>query len=162
MWRDIGGRTEAELRRHLPVYRRWLVPRLRTGRIFGIMAETEEGAVVGSGCVWFAPDHPRPALHDTTTPYVHSMFTEPAFRGRGVATAIVRKMIAVCRERGFERMLLHAAPAGAPVYYRLGFRPTSEMRLWLDPKLERRMRRLPGVSPTPPVAKARGRKARVR
>jgi len=61
-------------------------------------------------------------------PYVLSMYTEPEFRGRGVASRIVREMMRRSRARGFGRIVLHASRFGRSVYERLGFESGSEMR----------------------------------
>ncbi|HLY77617.1 MAG TPA: GNAT family N-acetyltransferase, partial [Thermoplasmata archaeon] len=68
--------------------------------------------------------HPR-------VPYLFSMYTEPGFRGRGLASRIVREAIRLSRRRGYTRVVLHAAPLGRRVYSRLGFERSWEMRLLL-------------------------------
>jgi len=134
MWSDIGNRTEAEITEHDRRHRRWLKTRLRSGEVEGYIAELD-GRPVGSGCLWWMRDQPRPAYPDTPTAYVMSMFTEPRERGRGLATAILRRMIARARAKGSVRVTLHASEAGRPVYERLGFERSWEMRLLLDPGL---------------------------
>ncbi len=58
------------------------------------------------------------------------MFTEPAYRGRSVGTRILREAMRIARQRGFRRIVRHAAPLGRPLYRRLGFERTWEMRRW--------------------------------
>jgi GNAT superfamily N-acetyltransferase len=130
MWRDIGNRTPAAIRAHAPVYRRWMLPRMRSGAFVAFVAESG-GSIAGSGAVCWMEDHPRPGVPGTRAPYILSMYTEPPFRGRGVATAIVRALERVAREGGAIQIHLHASPQGRPVYTSLGYTSTNEMRRWL-------------------------------
>ena len=141
MWIDIGRHTEREVAEHDPRYRRWARPRLRSGELVGCVVESPSGSVIASGCVWFRPDQPRPILPSLVSPYILSMYTEPAWRGKGVATQVVRELLAIIREQGYPNAELHASAFGRRMYRRLGFDRTWEMRLWLDPRIPRRLAR---------------------
>ena len=82
-----------------------------------------------SGAVWVREIQPRPGAALRRQPYLLSMYTEPAFRGKGLATKIVETAIAWAKARGFPSMTLHASDLGRGVYEKLGFRMTTEMRL---------------------------------
>ncbi len=58
-----------------------------------------------------------------------SMFTEPWFRGKGVASRIVKESVAWCKENGFSWVVLHASRMGRRLYPGLGFRRSWEMEL---------------------------------
>ncbi|MGP8076307.1 MAG: GNAT family N-acetyltransferase [Thermoplasmata archaeon] len=135
MWTEIGNRTEAEITEHDARYRRWTRPRLRSEELVGFVAESPKGTVVGSGIVWFRSDQPRPKIPTLTIPYILSMYTEVDWRGRGIASGIVRRLVAECRTRGYPSVVLHASEQGRSVYRRLGFERTWEMRYWIDPRL---------------------------
>ncbi len=62
-------------------------------------------------------------------PYLLSMFTEPRFRRRGVATLVVHAAIDWCKKNKYERLMLHASEMGRKVYANFGFKRTWEMRL---------------------------------
>ncbi len=70
-----------------------------------------------------------------------SVFTDRRYRRRGAATALVRTMIRAARERGVARVALPASRMGRGIYARLGFEPTSEMRLVLRGRRSPRARR---------------------
>lgn len=108
-------------------YAAWARARMKSGTFAGFLVESR-GAVVAGGCVWLQPRQPRPGFHGRL-PYLLSMFTEPAHRGRGLATRIVRAATAWCRSRGFRRMTLHASIPGRRVYSKLGWQRTWEMAL---------------------------------
>ena len=59
---------------------------------------------------------------------IMNVFTERAWRRRGVAEALMRELLAWCRDHGVESVVLHASHEGRPLYEKLGFTPTNEMR----------------------------------
>ena len=129
MWRDIGLFSPAELRGAAPKYRRWVRREQRARRFFGFIAETPDGSPTGSGAIWLQPVQPRPRPFDgPVSPYILSMYTERDFRGRGVATLLVAAMIDWARRRDYPRLTLHASRQGHPVYARIGFADSNEMR----------------------------------
>lgn len=130
MWRDIGGRRPSDLEQHRAVYRKWFRVNFRAGVVWGWVAVVG-GRTAGSGLVWLQPSQPRPGEPRAQSPYILSMYTHPDHRGRGVASKIVRRLVDSCRKKGFERVTLHASPQGRPVYRRLGFERTYEMRRWV-------------------------------
>jgi GNAT superfamily N-acetyltransferase len=65
------------------------------------------------------------------TPYLMSMYTETAFRRKGIAKSIVCNAIAWSREHGYDKINLHASEMGRHLYESLGFSATTEMRLRL-------------------------------
>jgi GNAT superfamily N-acetyltransferase len=131
MFAEIGGRPPKQLRAHDPVYRRWILPRLRSGEIVMLLAQTADHRTVASGGIWFRPEQPRPGAPRTTVPYLFSMFTEPEYRRRGLARRIVRETLRICRKLGYARVVLHAAPKGRALYRGIGFERSWEMRIAL-------------------------------
>ena len=59
---------------------------------------------------------------------VLNVYTEPGWRRRGVAEALMREVIRWAGEEHLDRLVLHASDAGRPLYERLGFVATNEMR----------------------------------
>lgn len=142
MFSEIGHRTEEQIRRHDARYRRWARERLRSGELVGVIAEAPGDKVVGSGCIWFREEQPRPETTKMRSAYILSMYTDPSRRARGIGTSIVRRLLAIARRRGYGRVTLHASAMGRRVYERLGFEPANEMRFTLDPRLMPVARRL--------------------
>jgi GNAT superfamily N-acetyltransferase len=56
---------------------------------------------------------------------VEDLYTEPGYRHRGLATALLARCVADARERGANSVLINAGPAETPkqMYAALGFRP---------------------------------------
>jgi GNAT superfamily N-acetyltransferase len=57
-----------------------------------------------------------------------NVFTEPPWRHQGVAMLLLERIIQWARVEHLDRLVLHASEAGRPLYERLGFVGTSEMR----------------------------------
>jgi GNAT superfamily N-acetyltransferase len=72
-------------------YRRWAKRLMARGEFVAWIAETKEGAPVAGGAVWLQERQPRPGQRASKVPYLLSMYTEPEFRGRGLATRIVKE-----------------------------------------------------------------------
>jgi GNAT superfamily N-acetyltransferase len=87
------------------------------------------GRVMASGALKFTDWLPRPDGSRRGLVYVHSVYTEPAYRQRGLARRILNAMLDYCRENGWPRISLHASELGRGLYEQLGFKPTNEMRL---------------------------------
>lgn len=132
MWEDMGKHQPSLVRGADAPYRKWARARLRDGMLVGWVA-TSGRAAVASGCVWLQPVQPRPGDDSGLRPYLLSMFTEPAWRGRGIARRIVREAMRWARREGHGWMSLHASDAGRSVYEGLGFERTSEMWRRLAP-----------------------------
>ncbi|WP_045234703.1 GNAT family N-acetyltransferase, partial [Deinococcus pimensis] len=65
--------------------------------------------------------------------YVLNVFVEPGDRGRGLARTLMDHLLAEARARDVRVVALHASGLGRPLYERMGFTPTNEMRLVLEP-----------------------------
>ncbi len=129
MWKALGIRNN-EL--HVigdRVYRRWARARLRNHQLMAWVVKSDDGRTAGGGCVWLQPVQPRPHRMSMVQPYLLSMYTEPDFRRRGVASMVVKEAIKWCRKNKYERLMLHASEMGRKVYSKLGFKRTWEMRL---------------------------------
>ena len=88
--------------------------------------------IVASGAVLLSEWLPRPSDLTGRLAYLHSVYTLPEYRRRGLARRLVETAIDFCRAQGLRRLVLHASRDGRRLYEALGFAPTNEMRLVLD------------------------------
>jgi GNAT superfamily N-acetyltransferase len=65
------------------------------------------------------------------TAYLHSVYTEPAYRRRGYARQIVMEAMSYCASRGINRIDLAATTVGRPLYESLGFEAAPYMMRFL-------------------------------
>ena len=112
------------------VYAGQLQAQLADGSLRAWVIETS-GQIVASGAVLFRQWLPRPNDLTQRLAYLHSVYTVPEHRRRGLARRIVETAIEACRAQGLRRLVLHASEQGQPLYQSLGFLPTNEMRLAL-------------------------------
>ena len=131
MWKDLGVKRKLVLDEADRAYGKWVKSGFKNGILLGWIAETKEGVLAGSGCIWLRPAQPRPNLKAQIQPYLLSMYTEPPFRRNGVASRVVREAIKWCRKNGYSRLALHASRYGRGLYRRNGFTRSWEMRLEL-------------------------------
>ncbi len=115
----VATASATYLREHLPdgSFRAWL-------------AEVD-GRIAATGGVVI---HQSPPSYKNLTGregYIMGVFTRPEFRRQGLATAIMNTILDSLRSEGVQRATLRASPEGRLVYEKLGFEPTTEMRLKL-------------------------------
>ncbi len=75
------------------------------------------------------PAQPEPGANRAIRPYLLSMYTEPAFRGKGVASKIVDEAVKWSKKNSFPRIILHASEKGRSLYAKKGFKRSWEMKL---------------------------------
>ena len=132
MWLDIHPEYKREVRATENGARRWIGDQLSKGNLIGLIVRTSDGEVVGSGCIWLREEQPRPTDMRLAVPYLMSMYTLKRFRRKGVASLIVKGALKWCRERKYDRIVLHASKEGRSVYEGFAFEPSNEMRLKLQ------------------------------
>ncbi len=137
MFRDMGRLADesaaAELRAATePLIGEWVA----AGTYVGWLAEpvTRPGLVVGGAGVQLRPMLPRPSrdapgIVSGPEAYVLNVFVERAWRRRGIAALLMESVVSYAHERRIRVVTLHASDDGRPLYEKLGFVPTSEMRL---------------------------------
>ena len=60
------------------------------------------------------------------------MYTSPGYRGKGIATEILERLIREGKQRKITKYILYASRWGRPVYERYGFRDAGA---WMELKL---------------------------
>jgi GNAT superfamily N-acetyltransferase len=66
--------------------------------------------------------------------YIEGVYVVPAFRRRGVASRLMRECIDWLRPMGCDSVRLQSTVEGRPLYESLGFVPTEELELKLNPR----------------------------
>lgn len=134
MFRDMGNVANDEAERALAeATAAFVAAALATGEYRGWLAESADtaGHVVAGAGVHVRTIVPRPgpgtALLVAPQALVVNVYTEPGWRRRGIAEALVRAVLAWADAARTSSVVLHASDAGRTLYERLGFRPTNEM-----------------------------------
>lgn len=92
-----------------------------------IMA-VEDEKIVATGAVIFYAYPPSYSNKTGMSAYITNMFTDPAYRGQGIATKILDMMVREVKSSGVTIIRLRASKFGMPVYKKYGFVEESD---WL-------------------------------
>jgi GNAT superfamily N-acetyltransferase len=128
MFRDMEMGSEEALRRMAESFRNLLRGWLITGQCRGLVIE-EQGRVVSSVLVLMRDSLPTPVSPLSVRGYLFNVYTEPSHRRQGLAARLTDAALDLARDLGIEIMELHASLEAEGLYQRMGFAPTSEMRL---------------------------------
>jgi GNAT superfamily N-acetyltransferase len=116
---EVAATNAAYLKLHLPdgSYRGWLV------EVGG------QSVATGGLIIRQAP----PSYHNLSglEGYIMSVYTRPEFRHRGLAKLVMQTILDTLRVEGITRVALRASDDGRPLYEKMGFEPTTEMKLHL-------------------------------
>jgi GNAT superfamily N-acetyltransferase len=105
---------------------------IERGECFAWLAEPAAARPVASTALLVLPRLPTPKSLAQREGYLLSVYTLPAWRGQGIAAALVTAAVTKARELGLARIRLHATMPGRGVYSAAGFRPRNdEMELGL-------------------------------
>jgi GNAT superfamily N-acetyltransferase len=129
MFRDMGEGTVEELDRMVEVARPWLAQALADRSYRHWLALDGSGRVAGGGGILLSPWPANPKDPCTQRAVILNVYTEPEFRKRGIAGQIMLTILVWVEEQGFRAVNLHASKEGRPLYEKLGFEATNEMRL---------------------------------
>jgi len=129
MFRDMGEGAVEELDRMVEIAGPWLARALADGSYRHWLALDASGRIVGGGGVLLSPWPASPKDPCTRRVVILNVFTEAAFRKRGIARQIMLTILAWVKEQGLRSVNLHASEEGRPLYEKLGFEATNEMRL---------------------------------
>ena len=91
----------------------------------------DESQVAGGGAILISPWPSHPYDLECRRATILNVYVYPQYRRKGIASQLMQTMIDWCREQRFAAVYLHASKNGRPLYDRLGFEPTTEMRLKL-------------------------------
>jgi len=89
--------------------------------------------IVGGAGIQLQPILPRPVntsrIGEGRQGTIINVFTEPQWRRRGIASLLIKEIVAWSKSERLDRLILHASDQGRPIYERLGFVASNEMRL---------------------------------
>ncbi|WP_195267838.1 GNAT family N-acetyltransferase [Eubacterium sp. 1001713B170207_170306_E7] len=88
----------------------------------------EDEKIAATGAVIFYAYPPSYSNKTGMSAYITNMFTEPAYRGQGIATKILDMLVKEVKNSGVTIIRLRASKFGMPVYKKYGFVEESD---WL-------------------------------
>ena len=132
MFLDSRAFDPADMAAHDAAFAQWAEEHMARDEFLTWLMTDGNGDVVAGVGIWLVNALPIPGLRSSCRAYVLNVYTEPAFRRRGLARRLMETSLAWCEQHGIEEVVLHASDAGRPLYEALGFAPTNEMCLRLN------------------------------
>ncbi|MFX0108870.1 MAG: GNAT family N-acetyltransferase [Candidatus Hodarchaeota archaeon] len=81
----------------------------------------EGNEVVGGCAVAFYADLPSSKNKAGKSAYIMNMYIEPEFRGRGIGTSLLNRILNECKTRGIGKVALHDTEMSRSIYEKHGF-----------------------------------------
>jgi len=120
--------TEAVYATYLEAARRDIGAEIERGTQIAFLAESGGEVVACAILIWWTM---LPTLTELSRKkgYVSSVYTDPAWRRRGIGRHLMEQLLAQAREMGVQRLILWASQMGHPLYLDLGFAPSRALEL---------------------------------
>ncbi len=128
MFADMGHGDEGGREAMVAAARPYIAAGLENGSYRGWLLEVGDRIVAGGGLA-ISGFQPTPFELNPRRAWIVTVYTEPAFRRRGLARQVLEAILDWCREQGLRSVFLHASAAGRPLYESMGFAATNEMRV---------------------------------
>jgi GNAT superfamily N-acetyltransferase len=128
MFKDMEMGTEAGIKQMADAFRPMLRNMLVTGQCRGFVLEENKQVVAGL-LLMLKESLPTPVTPLSVRGYLFNLYTAPSHRRKGVASRLTDAALDLARDLGIEIVELHASLEAEGMYQRMGFVPTSEMRL---------------------------------
>ncbi|WP_251551604.1 GNAT family N-acetyltransferase [Neobacillus muris] len=103
----------------------FFLQKLEDGSLIQWVAEEKE-EIIACGAVIFYDFPPSYTNKTGKRAYITNMYTHENFRGQGIATHLLKKLVEESKEAGVTKMWLGASNLGRPVYQKFGFKETDE------------------------------------
>jgi GNAT superfamily N-acetyltransferase len=129
MFVDAGQADDARMQTVIENFVPWVRAKLKDGSYVGWLVSEGEVAVAGAG-LWLMDFPPHWMDAQPVRAYLLNFYVDPAFRGKGLAYALLKTAVNEARGRGVRVVSLHASKFGKPLYERNGFEVSNEMILW--------------------------------
>lgn len=135
MFRDMGKMPDAQAAPLAAAAERYFLRAIPTETYVGWLASPAAhlGEVIGGAGVQVRDTLPRLYLDQTGVDLgpqglIVNVYTERHWRRKGVAERLMQEVLRWTGARGIHNVVLHASAEGQPLYEKLGFRQTNEMR----------------------------------
>ncbi|WP_307290714.1 GNAT family N-acetyltransferase [Bacillus sp. SORGH_AS_0510] len=99
--------------------------KLTDGSLIQWLVEDQE-EIIACGAVIFYDFPPSFTNKSGKKAYIANMYTRETYRGKGIATNLLTKLVEETKTRGITKMWLAASELGRPVYKKFGFQETDE------------------------------------
>jgi len=130
MFVDMGETDSAACDAMAVAYGQWVREKMGRGDYVGWLA-VADGDIVAGASLWLMEWSPLPHDLSSRRGRVMDVYTNSAYRRRGLARALMLALMEWSRAHGLHSLHLDASAMGRGLYDELGFDATHEMRLRL-------------------------------
>ncbi|MED4205468.1 GNAT family N-acetyltransferase [Neobacillus mesonae] len=102
--------------------------KLSDGSLIQWLVEAQE-EIIACGAIIFYDFPPSYTNKSGKKAYITNMYTKENYRGQGIATKLLLKLVEEAKTAGITKVWLGASKMGRPVYKKFGFKETDE---WLE------------------------------
>lgn len=102
--------------------------KLEAGSLIQWLAEDND-EIIACGAIIFYDFPPTYTNKSGKKGYITNMFTKENYRGQGIATSLLKKLVDEAKDRRVIKIWLGASKLGRPVYKKFGFKETDE---WME------------------------------
>jgi ribosomal protein S18 acetylase RimI-like enzyme len=133
MFHDMGYDDEVRLNSMSAKFRVWLMEHMNRGDYYAWLVCAQDGSIAAGAGLWLMDWPPHMMGQGTRRGNILNVYTADDFRRRGLARQLMEAVLLFCGENRIDTIILHASPSGRDLYESMGFTPTNEMRLGLEP-----------------------------
>ncbi|WP_312094121.1 GNAT family N-acetyltransferase [Niallia sp.] len=105
--------------------------KLAAGSLIQLVVE-EQNEIIATGAIVIYDFPPSYTNKSGKKAYVTNMYTKNDYRGKGIASSLLMKLVEEAQNLGITKMWLGASKLGRPVYKKFGFTETDE---WMELEL---------------------------
>jgi GNAT superfamily N-acetyltransferase len=131
MFRDMGHQDEAALTAMASAFRPWLRRKMAESEYLAWFVVDPQGEIAAGLGLWLMDWPPHMVGPGARRGNILNVYTRPQDRRRGMARELMAACLDWCRANGVHTVILHSSHAGRPLYEKLGFQGTNEMRIIL-------------------------------
>jgi len=134
MFFDMGYGDTAWLDEMAAAFLPWLRQKMESGEYLEWFAVAPDGSIAAGAGLWLMDWMPHRGSSNSRRGNVLNVYTERPHQRRGLARRLMGVVLDDCRVKGLGVVILHSSDEGRRLYESLGFKPTNEMRIDLDPR----------------------------
>ena len=132
MFFEGGFRDERALDEMCAAFDPWLRRKMQDGEYLAWFAMGDGGAIVAGVGLWLMDWPPHMIGPGRWRGNIVNVYTQPGSRRMGLARRLMETALDWCRSNGVRAVILHASDDGRPLYEKMGFTATNEMRILLE------------------------------
>ncbi|MGH9719021.1 MAG: GNAT family N-acetyltransferase [Bryobacteraceae bacterium] len=133
MFYDMGQQDDRALDAMCAAFDPWTRQKMPSGEYLAWLAIAPDGAVAAGAGLWLMDWPPHLIGPGARRGNILNVYTQPEYRRRGLARRLTQTALDWCRGNGIRAVILHASDDGRALYESLGFEPTNEMRILIEP-----------------------------